>query len=660
MLKGNTLAFGLTRRPIILLGLFVFIAAGLVAFTKLNIEAYPNPAPVILEITAQAPGLSAEEMEKYYTIPMEIGLYPTAGVENIRSTSFYGLSFVRVTFKYGVDYYAAYTQAGLNLQQNVTLPANQIPQIQQSSLTGEIFRYQVVGPSHFGLTNLRTVQDWVVLRRLFSVPGVVQVNSWGGTTKEYEVEVDMHKLDAYSVTIPQIITALGNANINVGGREITVGQQSVNIRGVGLIDSGGADDLTQGYKVSDIEKVVLAQVNSIPVTINDVAKVSVGYVPRLGIAGKDLDDDVALSIMVMNRTLHTNDVLPGVKAVVEKMNTDGTLPPGVKLVPYYDRASLIAVTTHTVLHNLVFGCLLVFLIQWIFLGDLRSAIIVGVNIPFALFFSVIMLVLMGEDANLLSVGAVDFGIIVDSAVILVENVFRNFQSRPEERQATLGHLADEAWGTDPTKAKPGAANPWTDRLRMIYVSAMQVDKAILFSATITVAAFVPLFTMQGVEGQIFSPMARTYAYALAGALIATFTVTPVLASFLLPQQVHETETVVVRALRAIYVPVLRWSLNHRKIMLNFRTWFPVLYRHAGDAAWQRVPAASGRRQFVDSRGDAAIARPRCRYAGNAEAARGPAQPSGGHHRGVPARPAGQWQRRLALLQSRAVCAAQAL
>ncbi|MBR1218101.1 efflux RND transporter permease subunit [Bradyrhizobium sp. U87765 SZCCT0131] len=566
MLKG-ILAFGLTRRPIVMLGLLVFIGAGILAFTRLNIEAYPNPAPVILEITAQAPGLSAEEMERYYTVPMEIGLYPTPGVDNIRSTSFYGLTFVRVTFKYGVDYYAAYTQAALSLQQNVTLPQNQIPQIQQSSLTGEIFRYQLVGPPHFGLTNLRTVQDWVVLRRLFSVPGVAQVNSWGGTTKQYNVDVDLHRLEAYGVTVPQIITALGNANINVGGREITVGQQSINIRGVGLIDSGGTDDLTKGYRTEDVENIVLSQSNGVPITIKDLAKVNVGFVPRLGIAGRDREDDVALSIVVMNRTLHTNDVLPKVKAEVEKMNSDGTLPPGVKLVPYYDRGSLVSVTTHTVLHNLIFGCVLVFLIQWIFLGDLRSAIIVGVNIPFALFFSVIILVLMKEDANLLSVGAVDFGIIVDSAVILVENVFRNFQSRLDERQKALGHLSDGAWGDDPTRERPGARNSWTDRLRLILVSGLQVDTAILFSAAITVAAFVPLFTMQGVEGQIFSPMARTYAYALAGALIATFTITPVLASYLLPDRVHETETVVVRALRAIYAPVLRWSLAHRKTMV---------------------------------------------------------------------------------------------
>ena len=567
MLKG-ILAFALTRRTIVFMGLLAFVGAGFIAYKKLNIEAYPNPAPVILEIIAQAPGLSAEEMERYYTIPMEVGLYPTPGVESIRSTSFYGLSFVRVTFKYGVDYFFAYTQAALSLQQNVSLPGNQTPNISMSSTTGEIFRYQVVGPPNFGLTNLRTVQDWVVLRRLFTVPGVVQVNSWGGTTKEFDVQADLEKLEAYSITVPQLITALGNANINVGGREITFGEQSVNIRGIGLIDDGGNDDLTRGDRVTDIENIVLAQVNGVPVYVKDVAAVKTTYVPRLGIAGKDHDDDVALSIVVMLRTLHTNDVLPKVIAEVEKMNTDGTLPPGVKLVPYYDRSTLVNVTTHTVLHNLMFGCLLVFLIQWIFLGDLRSAIIVGINIPIALFFAIILLVVQGEEANLLSVGAVDFGIIVDSAVILVENIFRNFQLPPQERRRLLNHLAEGAWGTDPTSTtRTSTIKNWTNRLRLIFISALQVDKAIFFSATITVAAFVPLFTMQGVEGQIFGPMARTYGYALAGALMATFTVTPVMASVLLPQHVAEAETIVVGILRSIYSPALRWSLANRKIML---------------------------------------------------------------------------------------------
>ncbi len=567
MLKG-VLAFGLTRRAIVLLSLLVFIGGGLIAFANLNIEAYPDPAPVILEITAQAAGLSAEEMERYYTIPMEIGLYTTPGVATIRSTSFYGLSFVRVTFNYGVDYYFAYTQAALSLEQNVNLPGGQVPSIQQSSLTGEVFRYEVVGPPHFGLTNLRTVQDWIVARGLYTVPGVVQVNSWGGTTKQYDVDVDPRKLQAYNLTVPQIIAALGNANINVGGREITIGQQSVNIRGIGLFDSGGDEDLTQGYHVSDIENVVLGQFNGVPVQIKDVAKVSVGYVPRLGIAGLDHQSDIVMSIVVMGRTFHTNDVVPRISAEIQKLNTDGELPPGVKIVPFYDRRTLVNVTTQTVLHNLLFGCTLVFLIQWIFLGNLRSAVIVGVNIPFALFFAVIIMVMTSQDANLLSVGAVDFGIIVDSAVILVENVFRNFQLGPNDRQGLLQQLAAGRFGTDPTHpAEAAIARAWTDRLRLILASALQVDKAIFFSALITVAAFVPLFTMQGVEGQIFNPMARTYGLALAGALLSTFTVTPVLTSYLLPERVAEAETLFVRALRRVYTPTLRWALDRRVTML---------------------------------------------------------------------------------------------
>jgi cobalt-zinc-cadmium resistance protein CzcA len=551
------IAFALTRRPVILLGLGLFIAAGLLAFYRLNIEAYPNPAPVILEITAQTAGLSAEEMERYYTVPMEVGLAATPGVDSIRSTSFYGLSFIRVTFKYGVDYYFAYTQAALSLQQNVTLPNNVVPQIQASSLVGEIYRYQLVGPPHYGLTNLRTLQDWVLQRRFLTVPGILQVVAWGGTTKEYQIQADPRRLEAYNITVPQLLAAVGNANVNVGGRTVNLGQQSVNIRGVGLVDS-----------VSDIENIVLGQSNGLPILVRDIAKVDIGYVPRLGKAGRDDQDDVVTGILVMNRTLQTNEVVQRVKAEVEKINQDGTLPPGVHIVPYYDRSTLVGVTTHTVLHNLVFGCTLVFLIQWIFLGELRTALIVSANIPFALFFSIILLVLTGESANLLSLGAVDFGIIVDSSVILVENIFRNFQLPREERR----HLIDGLAGGD-YKYIANSGQGWTGRLRVIFVSALQVDRAVLFSSAITVAAFIPLFTMQGVEGQIFGPMARTYAYALFGALLSTFTVTPVLASFLLPRHISEKETPPVRVLREIYSPILKLALARRNLTVSLGVLF---------------------------------------------------------------------------------------
>jgi len=570
------IAFCLSRRAIVVFALLLFAGAGAIAFRQLNIEAYPNPTPVILEITAQAPGLSAEEMERYYTRPIEIGLYTVPGIEVIRSTSFYGLSFVRVVFDYSVDFNFAYAQAAVALQQNVNLPGGLTPTIQQNSTTGEIYRYQVVGPAHFGITNLRTVQDWIVRRRLLTIPGIVQVNSWGGPTKQFEVEADPRKLEAYGVTVPQIINALANANINVGGREVRIGQQSINIRGVGLIDDGGEDDLTRGYRLDDIENVVLAQADGVPLMLKDVARVSVGYVPRLGIWGHDQEDDAVSAIVVMSRTQKTADMLPKVKAEIAAMNRDGSLPARVHLAPIYDRGSLVALTTHTVFHNLLLGCLLVFLIQWIFLGNLRSAVIVGLNIPCALLFAVIILVLRGESANLLSLGAVDFGIIIESAVILVENIFANLQAPADQRRSLLQRLAAGNWGTDPTRTVPAATHGWNDRLRLILVSAIQVDKAVFFAALITVAAFVPLFTMQGVEGAIFGPMARTYAYALAGALIATFTVTPVLASFLLPERLRESETTIVRALHRIYNPALKFALAHRAVMIGAGAAFLVL------------------------------------------------------------------------------------
>jgi cobalt-zinc-cadmium resistance protein CzcA len=518
---------------------------------KLNVEAYPNPAPVIIEITAQSAGSSAEEMERYYTRPIEIGLATTPGVDIIRSTSFAGLSFVRLTFNYGVDYYFALTQVANNLSQNVNLPNGVLAQIQASSLVGEIFRYQLKGPSTYSLTDLRTIQDWVVVKRLLTTPGIVQVVTWGGTTKEYHVEVDPKRMEGYGITLPSVISNIGSANTNVGGRTVSVGDQSINVRGVGLIGS-----------IADIEKIVLTQQNGLPIRIKDIATVTEGSIPRLGEAGRDAQKDVVTGVVIMNRTLQTNQVIEKAKIAIEKINTDGSLPNGVKVEPYYDRSGLIGVTTHTVIHNLVFGCLLVFLIQLIFLGDLRSAIIVSINIPFALFFSIIILTLTGESANLLSLGAVDFGIIVDSAVILVENIFRNFQQAPEERARTLRKMAFGPDGllTDPSKG-------WTARLRLIFLSATQVDTSVMFSTAITIAAFLPLFTMEGVEGQIFGPMARTYGYALAGALIATFSITPVIASFLLPRRVKEHETKIVEAIRNFYTPKLTWVMAHTKEVL---------------------------------------------------------------------------------------------
>ena len=657
----SIIAFCLSRRAILVFGLLLFAGAGFLAYRALNIEAYPNPAPVILEITAQAPGLSAEEMERYYTRPMEIGLYTTPGIQVIRSTSFYGLSFVRVVFRYGVDYNFAYSQAVIALQQNVSLPGNLVPNVQQNSGTGEIYRYQVIGPKHFGVVNLRTVSDWIVARRLLTIPGIAQINPWGGPTKEFDVEADPRQLEFYGVTVPQIVTALGNANINVGGREITprpAVHQHPGPRADGRRRNGRFDP---GLQRRRHRKRGLDPKQRRSRAGEGCREGDGGLRPRLGVWGRDQEDDAVAGIVVMNRTGQAHDMIPKVEQAMDDLNHDGSLPPGVKVISFYDRRALISVTTHTVLHNLIFGCLLVFLIQWVFLGNLRSALIVGINIPFALFFAIILLVIQGESANLLSVGAVDFGIIVDSAVILVENIFRNFQRDPEERQGLLRRLADGFYGPDPTTIPSHAApvGGWTDRLRLILISAMQVDKAVLFAALITVAGFVPLFTMQGVEGAIFGPMARTYGYALAGALLATFTITPVLASFLLPGQVKETETIVVRALAPRLqsgAAVRVGSTRHRgrdRHRLSRRDGVP------GVAARQRVSSEAGRRQFLDSLLDADDALAARRRGGDEKIAHDSPEISGSHYRDFPAWPARRRQRRLAVLQRRAVRAAQA-
>jgi cobalt-zinc-cadmium resistance protein CzcA len=536
MLKG-ILEFSLTRRAMVLAMLLVFVGAGLLAFHQLNIEAYPDPSPPMMEIITQNPGQSAEEIERYITIPIEVAVAGMPGLQYVRSISLYGLSSVKVQFAYGTDYYFDLQQT-LNRLSTVTLPNNAQPAISPESAVGEIYRYQLVGPPGYSLTDLKTLQTWVLQRRFKTIAGVNDVVGWGGLSKEYHVEVDLNKLAAYHVTLPQVIAAIGNSNLNVGARTLDIGQQAANVRGIGLITS-----------VDDIANVVLTQVGGVPILLRDVAKAEVGHTPRLGIAGRDHDPDIVEGIVLMRRGGKTLDVLGRIEAEVQRINRGGVLPAGVQIVPYYDRRELINVTTHTVLHNLIFGVLLVFAIQWMFLGDLRSALVVSATIPFALFFSVMILVLRGDSANLLSVGAIDFGIIVDSTVIMVENIFRHLR---------------EGGRALPT-SRVTVSSSLTGKLQTILLSAIEVDKAIFFSAAITIAAFIPLFTMQGVEGQIFAPMAKTYGYALFGALLATFTVSPVLASFLLPETVKEHETLIVRYLRSAYVTVLHWAMGHRTI-----------------------------------------------------------------------------------------------
>jgi cobalt-zinc-cadmium resistance protein CzcA len=527
------MSFCLSRRLLVLAAYVAFIGIGFATLKALNVEAYPDPAPPIIEIIAQYPGQSPEEVERYVTIPLEIAVASTPGLTYIRSNTVFALGFIRLQFEYGRDYNFVRQQV-TNRLKDATLPQTVTPVISPAGGISEILRYQLKGPPGMDLIQLKTIQDWVVERKLRIVPGVADVAVLGGKTKEYQAEIDLDRMRAYGLTLPQIINAISTSNSNVGGRTITIGEQSVNVRGVGALGS-----------VNDIDNIVISQQGGLPVILKDVARNQIGFTPRLGIAARDDQDDIIFGIVLMQKLERTMDVVTRVRAAVERINSDGTLPPGVMIEPFYDRGDLVALTVRTVVHNMLFGIALIFLIQWVFLGDFRCALIVAATIPVALLLAAIITVLRGESANLLSVGAIDLGIIVDATVIMIENIYR--------------HLAEHARRT--------IADPHSrlgDKLHRILVAAVEVDKPIFFSVIITIAAFLPLFTMQGVEGQIFGPMSRTYAYALLGAVIATFTVTPVMSAILLPDRVNEVETFIVRSIRKIYEPVLLLAVKNAR------------------------------------------------------------------------------------------------
>jgi cobalt-zinc-cadmium resistance protein CzcA len=538
--------FALKQRMLVMVFMVFLFGAGVVCFLRLNIEAYPDPVPPLVEVITQSAGQSAEEIERYITIPIEIQMAGIQHVGTVRTISLFGLSDVRVQFTYDVTYGQAEQLVINRLSQLPALPNGALPQISPESPIGEIYRYRIVGPPGYSVMDLKTIQDWILERRFKAIPGVVDVAGWGGKTKTYEVTVDQNKLLGNGLTIPQILQALNNANINVGGQTVNFGPQSAVVRGVGLIHS-----------MDDVRNTMLSANNGSPIRVKDVATVQVGYQPRLGIAGQDNDNDIAQGIVLMRRGEQSLPTIRRVEAEVQKINTTGILPPGVKLVKIYDGSELIAITTQTVLHNLVFGILLIFVIQWLFLGNLRSALIVAATIPFALFFAIIIMTLRGESANLLSVGAIDFGLIVDATVIMVENIFRHLAQKPQQRFAH-----------SPVQQRFPAVLGLRGKLAVIANSAAEVNRAIFFSAAIIIAGFIPLFTLSGTEGKIFGPMARTYAYAIAGGLIATFTITPALSALLLPDQLKETETVVVRVLRRIYTPVLKFALANRIVALG--------------------------------------------------------------------------------------------
>src|SRR4029453_12670547 len=410
---NGIVAFSLKQRVPMVMLFVMILFGGVIAFRELNIEAYPDPTPPMVDVITQSPGLSAEEIERYITIPIEVNVATAPHLTAIRTISLFGPSGGKLQFTFDFTYEQALQQVLNRLSQMPTLPNNVQPQISPVSPIGEIYRYRLGGPPGHSVLDFKTLQDWVLQRRFRAVPGVIDVIGWGGKTKTFELEVDFNKLIAYGLTLPQLLQALNNSNINVGGNTVNIGPQAAVVRGVGLIRTA-----------EELSNTMLTQSGGNPVLVRDVATVQVSNKPRLGIAGKDADDDIVEGIVLMRRGEQSMPTIKRVEREVERINNSNILPPGVRIERIYDRKDLIDITTQTVLHNMAFGILLIFALQWVFLGNLRSAVIVAATIPFALFFAVGIIVLRGESANLLSVGAIDCGLVVDATIIMVESIYR--------------------------------------------------------------------------------------------------------------------------------------------------------------------------------------------------------------------------------------------
>ena len=499
------------RVPLIVFAATAFIViAGSWAYSGLNVEAYPNPVPPMIEVVTQPNGLGAEEVERYVTVPLEVGLSGMPGIDHVRSQSLFGLSDIKIYFTWATPYATA-RQEVINRLAFVELPKGASPELAPANAVGEIFRYTLAGDG-YDLRELKTAQDFVMERQLKQVPGVADVSSFGGETKQYQIGVDPMRLRGQGVTLVQVLNAVANANGNVGGQRLLIGEQSYDVRGVGLFRN-----------VHDIEDVVINETHGVPVRVRDVAEVKIGSAPRLGQVGHDAEPDVVQGIVLMRYGAESAPTLKGVHAKIAQIERENLLPPGMKIVPYYDRGALVKVTTRTVMENLAIGMGLVALVLLLFLGNARAALITALNVPLALLVAFLGLSLTHTSANLISLGAVDFGIVVDSTVIVMENVFRHLGKHGE------GSLRDR-----------------------ILAGAKEVAVPMAFSRIILGVAFLPLFTMTGVSGAIFAPMAHTYAYAILGAVLLSLTLTPVLAQRALRHDAEEKESFVMRVLHRVY------------------------------------------------------------------------------------------------------------
>lgn len=518
--------YALHQPLFIILGTLLFAGAGFFAFKHLSVEAFPDVTDTQVTVITLFPGRAPEEVEKQVTLPIEVALAGLPNAIRVFSHTQFGLSFTVVTYNDAANVNIVRQQVAERLSSVELPPGVQAEMAPNATPVGEIMRYRLKGDG-LTTTELRTIEDWTVERALRQVPGVADVVAMGGAIKQYEVQPDLDKLRAYKVSFQNLLDVLGRGNSNAGGSYVTQGAQQYTIRGIGLLRSA-----------DDIGRIVVAARGGTPILIRDVAEVKTGAVPRLGVVGQDGDDDVVTGIVIMRKGENPSEVLKDVKDKIAQLNARG-LPPGVQIVPFYDRTWLMDKTLTTVFRNLVEGALLVSLVLYLFLSNLRASLAVVVVIPLSLLATFMGLKVMGVPANLLSLGAMDFGIIVDGAVIVVENIMHRLAERGEDM--------DER-----------------DRRGVIIDAANEVGRPTLFSMLIIIAAHIPIFALQRHEGRIFQPMALSVTMALVGSLVFSLTLVPLLAYWMLKRRLPHGDNRLVRGAKGIYAPVLDWALVHRR------------------------------------------------------------------------------------------------
>ncbi len=531
--------FALGNRLLVLGLALLLFAAGIVAFHDLPIEAYPDVADNYVEIITQWPGISAEQIEQQVTIPLEIVMNGIPHVVHLRSFSLFGLSDLKLIFDEESDNDWNRERVLERLSQ-VTLPPNVVPQMGTDwSPVGQIYFFTLhsTNPAYDPM-ELKSIEDWVIEKNFKAVPNIVDVASFGGPTREYQVRVDPNKLVAYGLSLAQVEQQLTNNNVNAGGSFIQEGLQQINVRSVGLVD-----------RAQDIERTVIMTKNGTPLRVKDIAVVSQGPKIRLGQFaraihhedGKIVDnDDVVSGIVLLRKGAAAETALQGIHDKVEELNNH-ILPPGVKVVPFIDRSTLVHFTSHTVLHNLTEGMILVSIILFIFLGNVRGALIVAATIPFSLLFASICLDLRHIPANLLSLGALDFGMVVDGAVVMVENIVRHLSRKNGDSKTPAERIGE---------------------------AAHEVQRPVFYAIAIIITAYLPIFTLQRVEGRLFHPMAWTVAFALLGALTFSILIAPVLASFAFQKGAHEWRNPIMHYLTERYRTAVRWAIRHRAVTVG--------------------------------------------------------------------------------------------